>query len=525
MRHYLIMTVFVLSFLFSSGTISPASDKIRAAVFITDINERWTPSTQEEVYPWGISPVQKKADNSEPSPDIELVSPKEALNEKTFMFLPPEKRLGMLRYPGALLASTRAGSIFGVDYLFLVRLFKADEKWVAESTACHISDGEVEQMGLKSDRDRRKAVDTIIAQIPDTIALMRETLISPVIGSDVGKIYHRIGAGHITGKGTRQEFGNSRLAGKAGYRPCAICFPEKTSYFTNDPLETALGQELKAIVESCYVMSENPDYVDPVARMGQDIVKSCGLKNYTYRFRVLETDEVNAYSVPTGGVYVTEGLLELLESDDELGGIITHEIAHTECHHAVRMFRRARTNSYFGTILVIATGSPWADFLAGFVNNFFISGWSRGFEAEADRVGMIYMSAAGLDPAEYVVFMKKLSDRSKLNKAGLEWFRTHPTDEQRLKEAEKTNDNLKVVLDACGELGKIDGGTALYVRSHPLLYMDDPEYLKEFIRDLSALRFKEPSDDKAKENPVPGAPGDVEPHGDKQPPGDKQTLP
>lgn len=513
----------------TSAPPSWASAQTGVTVLITDESGRWTPQVEEEMYRTGISlptagekpgasgektrsvwenaqPAGEKAQAASPLPSVTFVSPAEALDKKTFMALSADRRREMLRFPAALLASKRAPEIFSVEYLFLVKLFKADGKWIAEATAYHIPDGDIEYMGLKSDRDRRKAMDAVLAEIPSTIELMKETLVCPVVGSDVGKIYHSKGADHMTGKGTKQEFGNPRLAKKAGFRPCSICYPERAYYTGSDSLEAALGRELTSIIESSYPISDNASLRERVQRIGQSIVKSCDLKDYTYRFRVLDTDIVNAYSVPAGGVYITRGLLELLESDDELGGIIAHEIAHTECHHGVKMYRRARNNAYLGTVLIIATGSPWTQFFASFVNSFFVSGWSRGFEAEADRQGIIMMSAAGLDPNEFVVIMKKLGDRSKLKKAGPEWFRTHPTDEQRLKEAGKTTLSLKSVLDAYHELEKIDPDTALYVRSHPLNYMDDPQYLKDFMRELPALRFSEPAAKKAEASPESGAP-------------------
>ncbi len=86
---------------------------------------------------------------------------------------------------------------------------------------------------------------------------------------------------------------------------------------------------------------------------------------------------------------------------------------------------------------------------------------------------------------------------------------------QRLKEAAKTTKSLNVVHDAYGEIEKIDPETALYVRSHPLSYMDDAEYLKKFIKDLSALHFTTPSVDQAEDNPAP----------ESSPPGGRQNHP
>lgn len=69
------------------------------------------------------------------------------------------------------------------------------------------------------------------------------------------------------------------------------------------------------------------------------------LKGYRYRFQVVDADDVNAFAVPTGYVFVTRGLLESLETDEELAAILAHAIAHVESRHSHRQWRNARNMS------------------------------------------------------------------------------------------------------------------------------------------------------------------------------------
>lgn len=485
-----ILAAILFSLSADAGAVFAKSDRpIRILFLITNENGKWQTKVQQEIFPQGPV-VSDLKDGKGKSPfKIAFVKAKDAFNEKVALAAPLEDRIALLRYPGALEAADNAGKIFNVDYIVTIALRKDYNRWIAQGVLYSINEEQREYMDVVEEEDRNDAVKNAVSSLPTVIKHYSGAINLPVTGSSAGKMYHKEDAGHVTQKGTRRHFENPRKARKAGYKPCRLCFPGTAPYKKHDPLEAALGKELTRTIEQNYVLYRNPEVVERVERIGRKIVKNNSFDDYTYRFRVLDTTDVNAYSLPGGSTYITKGLMDIIESDDELAGILSHEIAHTNRRHAVKMFRRARTHAILGTVLIIATGSRWAAVAANFANNFFVSGWSRGFEAEADRYGIIYTTAAGYDPSEYVILLKKLHDFSKLKPSGLQWFRTHPTDEQRIQEAGKSILQLQTIKKAVQRLKKIDPGAAKYVRTHPFNYLKDAEFLKEYVKIISAMRF------------------------------------
>ena len=139
----------------------------------------------------------------------------------------------------------------------------------------------------------------------------------------------------------------------------------------------------------------------PTPRVGpQETVTSAGervldgwptpLKGYRYRFRVVDADEINAFAVPTGHIFVTRGLVESLETEDELAAILAHEIAHVESRHSYRRWRNARNVSRFSGIAAAFAGvsDNVADdivvAMTSFAAQLFMSGHGRDREREAD---------------------------------------------------------------------------------------------------------------------------------------------
>ena len=464
---------------------------VRVLFLVTDEDGRWDKNTQEKLFPELPKPGKTKNKGGS-QVKIFMIHPGDAFDEKTALAIPTTDRPKLLRFPGALLSSKNAGKIFSVDFILEVRTFPVNNRWGARGVLHSIKTGETGYMNQNIGKDKKDAVSKVLENLPSTLGLTLWELDLPVVGAKEGMLYHKKGSGHVTNKGTRVSFINPRLAREAGFRPCLICFPRAGFFKQNDPLEAALGRELARIIENTYVVSSPGDMTRRVERLGRNVVKKNRFDQYTYRFRVLDTDVVNAYSIPAGGVYMTRGLMEILESDDEVAGILSHEIAHCNRHHSVKMYRRARTHAYLGAALVIATGSGWMAAISDFANNFFVSGWSRGFETEADRFGIIYAQAAGYDPDEYVIALKKLHDYGKLHNEGHGWFRTHPTDEQRIKDAGITIKSLSHVEKAACRLEKTDPDVAEYVRTHPFNYLDDKKCLEEFTSIFNSLRFNAP---------------------------------
>ncbi len=161
-----------------------------------------------------------------------------------------------------------------------------------------------------------------------------------------------------------------------------------------------------------------------------------------YHVQVLESAEVNAFAAPGGFVFVTSGLLKLVKSEDELGCVLAHEVAHVAKKHGLKTIQTARLTSAF-TILGSEAAKNYTpnqvgkltDAFSGavedVVNKLVVNGYSRDKEYEADKFGAQYAKAANYDPAALKGFLERMEKASAAN-GGM--FKTHPAAAKRISE-------------------------------------------------------------------------------------------
>ena len=167
----------------------------------------------------------------------------------------------------------------------------------------------------------------------------------------------------------------------------------------------------------------------------------------TYRFLVLCDPTVNAFSLPNGSVYITTGLLALLENEAELAGILGHETAHIYERHPYLENRSIRKKAVASEIIAAAAtfvpGGYAAWLAAAAASNLStlilvesIYGYSREMESQADRDGIAAMTVAGYDPRAMVVDFELLDeDRTLKYEPHPTLYHDHPDLEQRRTEA------------------------------------------------------------------------------------------
>ena len=163
-----------------------------------------------------------------------------------------------------------------------------------------------------------------------------------------------------------------------------------------------------------------------------------------YSVRVIEDKDINAFTLPGGRIYMYRGLLDFASSDDEIAGILAHEIGHNTRLHALR---GAKLNKKFGWVNLLAiagmlaggsgngrsqnSGANIAQFsqylLVGIMN-----GYGVGFEKEADSSAIPLMVSAGYNPSALVTFMERLELRNQRTpQVNLGIFQTHPPSRER----------------------------------------------------------------------------------------------
>jgi predicted Zn-dependent protease len=173
--------------------------------------------------------------------------------------------------------------------------------------------------------------------------------------------------------------------------------------------EIAMGKQYAQEVESSVKLVQDPVVNEYVNRIGQNIVRNSDAK-VPFTIKVVDSDEVNAFALPGGFFYVNSGLLLAADDEAELAGVMAHEIAHVAARHATRQMTRSQLAN-LGSIPLIFMGG-WAGYAirsaAGFALPMTFLTFSRGFEAEADYLGLEYMYKTGYDPQAFVSFFEKL---------------------------------------------------------------------------------------------------------------------
>jgi len=157
----------------------------------------------------------------------------------------------------------------------------------------------------------------------------------------------------------------------------------------------------------------------------------CDRKELIYFIKVIDDDPLNAISLPGGYIYVFRGLIDKVDNDDQLAGVIAHEVGHITAKHGVKRMQ----NAYAAMILQIAsaqTGSNAARGTGLALNSLFME-YSQQAEFESDRLSVKYLKKAGYDPSEMAVFLEKLKkEKEKEPLRRYSYWRTHPNISQRI---------------------------------------------------------------------------------------------
>ena len=210
--------------------------------------------------------------------------------------------------------------------------------------------------------------------------------------------------------------------------------------------EIALGKQLAQEVERQSKVIDDPIVAEYVNRVGQNIVRNSDCK-VPFTIKVVEDESVNAFALPGGFFFVNTGLILKADNEAELAGVMAHETAHVCARHGTRQATKAELANYMTIPLIFMGG--WAGYgirqAAGVLVPMSLLKFSRGYESEADMLGLQYMYKTGYDPASFVDFFEKIEAlEKKKHGAVAELFSSHPMTDDRIQAAQKNiQDNLE----------------------------------------------------------------------------------
>jgi predicted Zn-dependent protease len=208
--------------------------------------------------------------------------------------------------------------------------------------------------------------------------------------------------------------------------------------------EIAMGKQLAQEVERQAKIIDDPIIAEYVNRVGQNLVRNSDAK-VPFTIKVLDSEEVNAFALPGGFFFVNSGLILKADNEAELAGVMAHEIAHVAARHGTKQASRANI-AQFATIPLIFMGG-WTGYIirqgAGLAIPMGFLTFSRGFEREADHLGLQYLYKAGYDPTAFVDFFEKIQTLEKKKPGTMsKVFATHPMTDDRVKASQQEIQNI-----------------------------------------------------------------------------------
>ncbi len=205
--------------------------------------------------------------------------------------------------------------------------------------------------------------------------------------------------------------------------------------------EIAMGKGYAQQVEASVKLISDPVVNEYVNRIGQNLVRNSDAQ-VPFTIKVVDDDTINAFALPGGFFYVNSGLILAADEEAELAGVMAHEIAHVAARHATRQMTRGNwaniatlplifvpmgAGAYYGIQAAAGIGLPMT-----------FMKFQRGFEAEADYLGLQYMYKTGYDPQAFVSFFEKIEAKEKKKPGTLaKAFASHPQTPDRVAESQK----------------------------------------------------------------------------------------
>jgi beta-barrel assembly-enhancing protease len=202
--------------------------------------------------------------------------------------------------------------------------------------------------------------------------------------------------------------------------------------------EVALGRQLAAEIDRSAKFVSDPLITEYVNRVGQNLALHSDIK-MPLTIKVIDSNTVNAFTLPGGFLYIERGVIEEADNEAELAGVMAHEIGHVAARHGVEQASKGELANYLSIPLIFVGG--WGGYIArqaiGLAVPLGFLKFSRGDEKEADRLGAQYLWASGYDPHALITFFEKLEAKEKKKPGTIaKVFSTHPMTSDRVKEVE-----------------------------------------------------------------------------------------
>ncbi|MGB0403639.1 MAG: M48 family metalloprotease [Salibacteraceae bacterium] len=240
----------------------------------------------------------------------------------------------------------------------------------------------------------------------------------------------------------------SRLIAIYTFLLFTVFTPTKSTFCQEAKHDIKIGKEQSATIAAQMGIYQNDSMTAYVTSVGNRLVEKLDHKLFDYQFFIIPDPAPNAFAIPGGYIYITTGLLPIINTEDELACIMAHEIIHSNNRHGVKQIRKSILPGIIeipGAILGILNDDLGSVFKAP--GELWKAGYSRGFETEADIQGIALATAAGYDPNSLKFVLARMANAIEVYTGQSEeksYFSDHPYTGDRVSNIEKQTAKLSI---------------------------------------------------------------------------------
>jgi predicted Zn-dependent protease len=215
------------------------------------------------------------------------------------------------------------------------------------------------------------------------------------------------------------------------------------SYEVSYEQEEKLGDLMKDMVWDEFTAVKDNAADSALTEITNRLIKALDTTNYRYEFTIIKKDQINAFTIPGGNIYVFSELMKVAETPEEVAAVLAHEIGHAEKRHVVTKLIQELSITAIVGILSGGDPSVLTNVLTSLIGNTF----SRAQEEEADKFALELLERAGISPKSLARFFERLNEKDLDYDENLEILMTHPHNDKRIEQVRryKTKNDFKPV--------------------------------------------------------------------------------
>lgn len=248
--------------------------------------------------------------------------------------------------------------------------------------------------------------------------------------------------GDVANSTGMEEIGSVAKAGASISKATESITPENEYY---------IGRAVAATLLTNYKTFENSSeelYLNLICKVLTENSSNSEVFN-GYHVKMLDTNEVNAFSTSGGHIFITKGMLKCAEDEDSLAAVIAHEIAHIQLKHSLKAIKASRwTNALKQTataVVSVAGNAELANDMNDMVGDVFTemvqNGYSKEQEFDSDTLALTLMADSGYNPNKMYKMLEMLE---KIQNGNTGVYKTHPSPKERIKNIDNSIKKVKI---------------------------------------------------------------------------------